>query len=760
MEKSITFGNDVRERDIGFIKGIALSAAGLMLSLTRLFGYPAPFAAAGLCALNGFECVFAFVGAAAGYTINGGLSVCIPYIAAMGILTLIRLASGAFFPKTASPLLRIIQSAAAGLCVFGANVFTAKGVYDIFIAFAFGAVSSVFAFCLQRLRTAGLRSVLSEQKPVISAAVCILFVLLTAAVTSIDIGVINLGVFLASLCVLWASEIKAESSTAVCAVLSAAGIAAGREGFAASCIMISVTAPVIMLLDKYGRITRACAFIFTVGGGLMITGMTADGGIAAMSATAAAAVYMAVPEKYSPFSGIISRAEIAAASRPYAAFGRKLGNMGEAVDEMRSAVIRTAEALENENIRDISWVYNKAADSVCRNCASNMKCWGAHYNETADIMNKAVGMLKDGSFVSENMLGGHLLTDCNKRGELAAALNKQYTVYLSAESSSRKIAEMRNVLTSQLGATETMLRRMSEELERNDTYDDTAASAAEKVLTELGLVKPAVIAVIIGDRLSIDAYCTGELQAGAEELADRLSFALHRELDLPMISECGDKLHITISERARFDAQIKVFGKSKSGNRKSGDCTECFSDGSGHIYMMLSDGMGTGSRARIDSAFTCGMLSKLLKAGIDFDAAAEMINTSLLVKSSDESFATLDLCKIDLNTGDITLCKAGGASTFVRCGNSFAEISQGGLPLGTSHGADISGKVFRLTEGDIVIMTSDGAELDKGWLEQLVMRDKHADLDRIIDTVGEALRLSSDKETEDDMTVIGVKLTR
>ena len=170
--------------------------------------------------------------------------------------------------------------------------------------------------------------------------------------------------------------------------------------------------------------------------------------------------------------------------------------------------------------------------------------------------------------------------------------------------------------------------------------------------------------------------------------------------------------------------------------------------------------MGTGSRARIDSAFSCGMLSKLLKAGIDLDASLEMLNTSLLVKSSDESFATLDLCRIDLNTGEVLLCKAGGASTYIRCGDTFAEIGEEGMPLGVSFEADYRGKLFRISEGDIIIMTSDGAELDRKWLEQTVMRDRDADIDRIVGTAGEALRLSADKGEDDDMTVIGVKLIR
>lgn len=760
MERSITSDHSVGERDIGFLRGCVITAAGFFLALTRLFGLPAPFAAASISAMNGFECVFMFVGAAAGYVINGGLDICVPYITAMGALTVLRMTVTTLVRSGRSEILRIVLSAASGVCVFAANIFNADSVYRIFLSASFAVISAVFSYCADKLRSDGIKSVFAEHKTASLAAVSILFVLITAALTSLQPGIINVGVFVSVMAVLYSSELNAEASAAVCAVLSSAGIAAGDPDFAASCIIISVTAPVIMLLDRYGRITRACAFILTMGTGLIITGMDETGCIAAISGSAAAVIYMAIPERFTPVSLLVTRAELSAPSRPYAAFGKKLGTMSSAIEEMRAAVIRTAKALETENLRDISWVYNKAADEVCKSCHSNMKCWGELYNDTADIMNKAVDKLRSGCFVSENMLDGHLRTNCPERPRLAAALNKQYAVYCSAENASRKVSEMRNVLTGQLGATGTMLKQMSEELGRNDAYDEKAASAAEKVFADSGLSGVSVIAMMIDNKLSVDAYGSGKMTMQPDELADRLSAALHRELDLPMINESEERVHVTVSERARYDAQIKVFRKNKGGSRHSGDCAECFNDGRGNVYMILSDGMGSGSRAHIDSAFSCGMLSKLLKAGIDLEPSLEMINTSLLVKSADESFATLDLCRIDLNTGDVLICKAGGASTYVRCGETFAKIDEDGLPLGVGFEADYKGKLFRISDGDVIIMTSDGAELDKQWLEQIVMRDRHADIDKIIDTVGEALKLSADKDTEDDITVIGVKMIR
>ncbi|MGN0657683.1 MAG: SpoIIE family protein phosphatase [Ruminiclostridium sp.] len=752
MEKSINAVSDVKVRDIGFLRGLLIGAAGFALSCAPLFGRISPLAAALMCGLSGIECLFAFVGAAAGLAVSGGLENAVPYIAALIVIAALR-----FLLANGSAAVNAGVSAAAGICVFTANVFTANQLSDIFFGAGAGLVAGICAFCAGKLRSAAESDRITPDSGLAFCAGTV-FLFVTAELAGIDMGIFNPGIFLGAIVLLYASERENKAAAPITAIVASAGIAAGNPDFAPSCIVLALSAPIVMFTGRYGRITRACGLILTLAAGMFLTGAEVNPAISAVSGTAAAVLYMAIPEKYIPVYKNRSRLEVSASPKPYAAFGKKLENMGSAVSDMREAVIQTAEALDGENVRDISWVYQKASDKVCRSCPMSMKCWGDSYNNTADVMNKAVGELKKGRFVDETALSG-IFGDCDRLTELAAALNRQYAIFCSAESAARKMAEMRSVLTSQLTATETILKKMAEELTENEVFDANAADKTEELLREEGLSEPCAMALNIEGRLTIDAYCgSGELSA--EELAEKLSFALRKEFDLPMISEKEDRLHITVSERALYDAETKIFQKSKTGNRRNGDCCDCFNDGCGHVYMIISDGMGSGSRARIDSSFACGMLSKLLKAGIDMDASLEMLNTSLMVKSADESFATLDVCRIDLYTGEVLLYKAGGASTYVRCGGKFAEISGCGTPLGVTFGVDYSGKSFRLAAGDVVLMTSDGAEINTSWLEQLLLREKNADLEKIVSTVGEALKLSSKRDYCDDITLIGVKITK
>lgn len=756
MERSVEFGSVVRERDIGFLRGIFMAGGAFLLGCTRLFGAPAPFAAAFLAGMRGFECIFAFVGAVIGYICTGSLDTAVPYIIAMGALTALRLLLG----SRSGTIARLVASVAAAVSVLLANAVNAEKVSDIMLACGFGVISGTTAFAFDTLRVLSDKPAEAPTHPLFPAVCGILYTLLIAGFTSVSAAALNLGAIISAAAILLAAYYRREFSCYI-GVLSAAGLTIGNAGFAVSAIILALGSLAVCALGKYSRLTRSCALIFAVGAGMLLTGVdeyTATCSAAALISGTALALF---PEQYLPIFRNRCPAAVVSAAAPFSAFGEKLEGMGEAVGEMNKAVENTAKALDRENVHDISQVYQNAAEQVCRNCRNNMECWGSYYNSSSDILGKAVNSIRSGVLVSEEMLGGRFEQCCPSRRELAQALNRQYAAFCAAETASRKVGEMRGVLSAQLTATKKMLCAMSEELSSDKLYDVQAARLAEEVLAENGVKNPSALAIFSTEgRLTLDIYGKGYPSCDAQELSTRLAFALRKELDPPMIQEYGEKIHISVSERSLYDAQIKMFQKNKNGNRQNGDCCDCFNDGKGNVYMILSDGMGSGSRARIDSVFTCTMLSKMLKAGIDFDASVEMLNTSLLVKSSDESFATLDVCRVNLYNGEIFLYKAGSAETFIRCGKSFAKLDGSGLPLGSSLPLSRTEHSFTAAVGDVIIMTSDGAGLDETWLEQLVMRDRNADLDKIIDTVGEALRLSSDKNDEDDITVIGVKITR
>lgn len=177
--------------------------------------------------------------------------------------------------------------------------------------------------------------------------------------------------------------------------------------------------------------------------------------------------------------------------------------------------------------------------------------------------------------------------------------------------------------------------------------------------------------------------------------------------------------------------------------------------------MVLSDGMGSGSRARIDSALACSLTSRLIKSGISLSAVLETVNTSLMVKSADESFATLDICRIDLNSGEAVIYKAGAAATYIKSGDRMSRAVLSSQPIGSGGSVTVPAQKFHVTAGDIVVMTTDGAFLDEEWLSRELSRELPAKggPQELSERIAHAAR-NAENGREDDISIITVVIGR
>jgi stage II sporulation protein E len=283
---------------------------------------------------------------------------------------------------------------------------------------------------------------------------------------------------------------------------------------------------------------------------------------------------------------------------------------------------------------------------------------------------------------------------------------------------------MRSVLTAQLLSTERMMSAMAEEFAADGAapVDEAASLAFDKLLRKCGLADVKTVVREKDGRVLAEGYGQGTLHCTAVQLGELMEQAMLRDFDLPEISVSGGEYCITAFERAAFTVEIGAHQLCKGKEKHCGDCYDSFTTAKGQAFVILSDGMGSGSRARVDSAFACGMMAKLLRAGVNAECAAEVVNNDLSVKSDDESFATLDICEIDLFTGKVDVYKAGGAPTYVKCGKKVTKLDGGGVPAGVRQTPVIGKQSFTAGESDMILMVSDGAELDEQWLSRQIAR--------------------------------------
>jgi len=166
----------------------------------------------------------------------------------------------------------------------------------------------------------------------------------------------------------------------------------------------------------------------------------------------------------------------------------------------------------------------------------------------------------------------------------------------------------------------------------------------------------------------------------------------------------------------RFGVDIAVSQCAASGVI-NGDCCGWQDLGDGRVVMVVSDGMGKGKKAAAESLMVTRTMIALLKSGATVDLALKMINTIMLMKDNEDSYATLDMVTVDKQSGKAKFYKIGAAPTLIRRRSNVEEVKLSAVPLGIVNGLKVRYVETTLKKDDWIIMMSDG--VSDGGLQKI-----------------------------------------
>ncbi len=192
----------------------------------------------------------------------------------------------------------------------------------------------------------------------------------------------------------------------------------------------------------------------------------------------------------------------------------------------------------------------------------------------------------------------------------------------------------------------------------------------------------------------------------------------------------------------------------------SGDSMAAFPFDKDNVALIISDGMGKGSRAAEESKMVVTTLSRLLQAGFDVDLAIRTINGIVMTGNDDERFATLDLAVIDRRRGRAKIYKMGAATTFMKHNGKVSMLKRQALPAGITGGLDLEYIEVKLRKGDILVMVSDGVtDCDRKdpncqWLRDRLLEIGSRDPETIAELVVNKAAEKYGIRERDDLTVM------
>lgn len=408
------------------------------------------------------------------------------------------------------------------------------------------------------------------------------------------------------------------------------------------------------------------------------------------------------------------------------------------------------------NDNDVAIVFDRAAGRVCRTCQLRSRCWSQGYAATFNALNDATpAMLARGRAEGADF-PKHFSEGCFHFPAFLAAVNEELTALLYRRQYNARIRESRAAVCRQYAQLSGLLSGAAADLDRELTCEPAADRRVRQRVSELGLdVRTAVFRDSRG-LLRVEAQ-----GAGCAILSTPGSIAqLSALLGVPLRLERDSRESLSLLEQEPLMAVTGMAAQKKDGETVSGDVGTYFKRSDGVLFVLLCDGMGSGTEANRESGLAVRLLEQFLLAGVAPPQALATLSSALAMREDELcGFTTVDLLQIDLFSGDGALFKLGAAPTYLKKSGQLQRLNGTSLPAGTGEGEGAPDRFsLHLSPGDTVLLVSDGI---CGTGEDEWLRKQLADFDGASPKeLARALITQSPQGATDDRTALVVRLER
>ncbi|MBQ4631240.1 MAG: SpoIIE family protein phosphatase [Clostridia bacterium] len=416
----------------------------------------------------------------------------------------------------------------------------------------------------------------------------------------------------------------------------------------------------------------------------------------------------------------------------------------------------------------IAMMTNEIKKRVCTGCDEKEKC----FDQSGGIATKTVeAMLKlplGASHLNGQTLPKNFKNVCHRCDSFAQACN-HFTDIIKTESKwLTKTVETRKLVSEQLGGIAEIIQK--ECLNIKHSRD---RQLEHKLHTELDKIEINAIDIRVQKNADM-LYDIDITVPGAEVskqlrsvVADCIEKTVHMKVSFSGIRRRGGDVIFMFSPKISYSASFGYATKAKNGEKVCGDSFNVVYTDKNKMVMVLSDGMGSGAAANGESKMTVSLLEKFLLAGFDCDTSVRLINSSLLMQGGRESFATMDICNINLTAASIEFTKFGASDAYIKSDGNITRVKGCALPVGILR--ETKGQKHMLSlEGDtIVILMSDGVadislreSVSDDWIGNLLTQLKSNNPQIIAGKLLEKATQLQKGKVSDDMTVLVACITK
>lgn len=440
----------------------------------------------------------------------------------------------------------------------------------------------------------------------------------------------------------------------------------------------------------------------------------------------------------------------------------RLEHCSKALDNVSSCVNAVSDRLAKLYEPNADKIYERAAGYTCKSCGLRAYCWEKERGLTMDDFHRLTDALKERGFVREKDIEDNFIKRCCKSSELAHSVNRSYREYQSLEAARHRITAVRSVVAGQFAGLSDILHDLSQEFAEVEGYDEARAERVIEALSAEGLTVADCscrTGEISGMTVEIEIIVGKKTALSKTLLLRVVNRACGRYFESPELSFEGDRARVMMCEMPLYDLEIGSAQHVCDNGELCGDCLNYFVNGAGSTVALISDGMGCGGRAAVDANMAVSIMSKLCKAGLSYDCALAVTNSSLMIKSEEESLATMDLMDFNCFTGRVGLMKAGACATYIKRNGKLLQKEMPSLPLGILNEARFSKEDVVLTKDDWIVMVSDGVMIGSPeWIERLILTWREGSAEQLAAQIVKEAQKRRKNDHDDDITAIAMRV--
>ncbi len=423
------------------------------------------------------------------------------------------------------------------------------------------------------------------------------------------------------------------------------------------------------------------------------------------------------------------------------------------------------QAVEENFERNVEKAVNSAVLKVCSRCGMKNMCIEKDSGVPKLLFEGELKLFEQGGD-GGGEFPEKFIKNCINFKDFSSCVNHFYSLSRANELWQKQILSSRQLVSTQYLEFSKTLNKLRLELAKElagEKYDEKKLET--KIFSELCKMNLAPVNVCVRDADKgyynvFIKFMEKSYNSYRNEIMQLVSDVFGIDMNIVNTNESKEENTLFLEPIYRYLPICASATVRKDKNGENGDNIIKENMSKSRFFMSVSDGMGSGHEAAMQSRKANAMFLTLLDAQYDMAQAIKLVN-SALASQGGEVFTTVDMSVVDLMDGVVEFVKIGAMPSIIVYDDRMEKVFDNNLPIGILDSVKATTIKKQLQADNLIVMFSDGVCDDKNsydWICNIAWELRYASPDEICEVLLKEAIIKNRGKILDDMSVVVFKL--